>query len=157
MQERYRPLVETLSATAAHELRRWFYLKRDGSLHDAAEMAGLCQADLVLRLLEAGELQAAEHLIGRKITRGRPAQYRGLPPPKLGPDDRRVLVLSRPSEFEGAKRQLNTAIYVRMAALLKHGQPLRRAIARGVRRKDVTLAVKRGYCVLEELPESRRH
>jgi len=137
MQERYRPLVETLSATAAHELRRWFYLKRDGSLHDAAEMAGLCQADLVLRLLEAGELEAAEHLIGRKITRGRPAQYRGLPPPKLGPDDRRVLV--------------------RMAALLKHGQPLRRAIARGVRRKDVTLAVKRGYCVLEELPESRRH
>jgi hypothetical protein len=88
--------------------------------------------------------------VGRKIKRGRPASYRGLPKPKLGPDDRLVRVLSRPSQFEGAKRQLNTAIYVRMGLLLKDGQPLRRALARGVRRKDVSLAVKRGYCALEE-------
>lgn len=155
MQERYRNLVESLDESADAELRRWFYLRREGSLHDAADDAGLCQADLVLRLLEAQHLSSAEHLVGRRIKRAPPLKLRGAPPPRLGPDDRRVRVLCRPSEFEGAKRQLNTAIYVRMDLLLKEGQPLRRALARGVRRRDVSLALKRGYMALEELPSRR--
>jgi hypothetical protein len=157
MQEKYRRVVESLSTVPDMALRRWFYLRREGSLHDAADDAGLCQADLVLLLLERGHLSAAEHLVGRRIRRAPPLRIRGAPPPRLGPDDRRVHVLCRPSAFEGAKRQLNTTIYVRMDLLLKEGQPLRRALARGVRRRDVTLAVKRGYMTLEELPESRRN
>lgn len=150
MQERYRRQVDSLSSVPDEALRRHFYLKRRGSLFDAAALAGLCQADLVLRLLQAGHLSAAEHLVGRSIKRAAPIKRRGAPPPKLGPDDRRVRVLSRPSEFEGAKRQLRTAIYVRLDLLLKDGQPLRRALDRGVRRKDVQVALKRGYIQLEE-------
>lgn len=145
MQERYRSRVESLSSTPDEALRRWFYLRRRGSLFDAAAAAGLCQADLVLLLLQQGHLSAAEHLVGRRIKRGKPIKRRGAPPPRLGPDDRRVRVLCRPSEFEGAKRQLKTAIYVRLDMLLKDGQPLRRALARGVRRKDVQVAIRRGY------------
>lgn len=152
MQDRYRRVVESLTSIPDEALRRWFFLKRRGSLFDAAVERGLCQADLVLRLLEAGHLSAAEHLVGRKITRGAPIKRRGAPPPRLGPDDRRVRVLRRPANGEdGRKRELNTAIYVRLNLLLKEGQPLRRALDRGVRRKDVSLAVKRGYMRLEEL------
>lgn len=145
MQERYRRQVESLSKVSDEALRRWFYLKRRGSLFDAAALAGLCQADLVLLLLQKNMVEAAEHLVGRRIKRARKLKRRGAPPPRLGPDDRRVRVLCRPSEFEGAKRQLRTAIYVRLDLLLKDGQPLRRALARGVRRKDVQVALKRGY------------
>jgi hypothetical protein len=151
MQERYRRVVESLSCVADDELRRWFYLRSTGSLFDAAGERGLCQADLVLRLLEAGELESAEHLVGRRIKRARPVKPRGAPPPKMGPDDRRVRVLRRPANGEdGRKRELGTAIYVRLGLLLREGQPLRRALERGVRRKDVSLAVRRGYIELEE-------
>lgn len=151
MQERYRRQVESLSVVPDVALRRWFYLRRRGSLFDAAGEAGLCQADLVLVLLQRGHLSAAEHLVGRSIKRAPPIKLRGAPPPKLGPDDRRVRVLRRPTQGEdGRKRELNTAIYVRLDLLLKDGQPLRRALDRGVSRKDVQVALKRGYMQLEE-------
>jgi hypothetical protein len=151
LQERYRERVESLRPEHQLALRRWFYLPRGGSLFDAAALGGLCQADLVLCLLHLGHVTSAEHLVGRRVRRGDPAQHRGLPPPRLGPDDRRVQVLRRPTAGEdGRKRQLATAIYVRMDLLLRDGQPLRAALARGVRRKDVRLALDRGYMTLVE-------
>lgn len=153
MQERYRRVVESLSSVPEEALRRWFYLRRRGSLFDASDAAGLCQADLVLLLLQKGHLGAAEHLVGRRIKRAKPIRRRGAPPPRLGPDDRRVKVLRRPTQGEdGRKRELRTAIYVRLDLLLKDGQPLRRALERGVRRKDVKLAIQRKYMQLEDNP-----
>lgn len=133
-------------------LRRGMLAGRPGALHRACVRAGLCQADVVLALLRLEILNVAEEIVGRPITRCPPALlpgYRAAGPARRLPDERRVTEVRKPeSEERGRRRLLACEMYERIGRA-RVGMTISALMARGVTRKDLRIAVRRGYVSVE--------
>ena len=124
------------------------------SLHRSCVAARLCQADLVLSCLRLGLVRCAEALVGRPIVHCPPslALARVQRPAGRGRrrgDDRLVIGTREPMCVErGRRRLLSTELYDRIARA-KVGMSVRMLISRGVTRRDIRIATKRGYIKVE--------
>jgi hypothetical protein len=168
MQENYRRFLARVDRRLRAEMTRYFVecgmVPGDvpgDNLFDVMSRAGLCQADVVLCLLRINSraaLRLAERLVGRCITHCPPclALFRGplRAPPRRSvvstPDDRRVAAVSAPVSVDqrGRRRLLGSPMYARMAQV-RPGMTLAQAVSRGLTRRDIRIAVKRGYFVME--------
>jgi len=103
------------------------------------------QATVVLALLRAARLPAAEHLVGKPITRV--PTLRSLSPPLRSPDDstldRRTITRVEPNP-----RLPTTPAWSRYR-LFRVGRTLGEFLLRGGRRGDVRLALRRGWISVE--------
>lgn len=133
-------------------LRRGMLAGRPGALHRACVRAGLCQADVVLALLRLEILGVAEEIVGRPITRCPPALalgYKAVGPSRRLPDERRVTEVRKPeSEERGRRRLLSCDMYERIGRA-RVGMTVAALVARGVTRKDLRIALRRGYLSVE--------
>lgn len=158
--EKYRRVVDQIDGETAAEA--WRALR--DPLPEAAAMFGLfdalwsgghSQADLVLTLLRMSTRparRAVESLIGHRIVVCPPALARAPAPvnpdrPRLR-DDRRVTEVYA-FETPGRRRLTSTPIYQRLA-LIRAGLSLTELYSRGLRQKDVRIALRRGWIRLEE-------
>jgi hypothetical protein len=168
MQENYRRFLARVDRRLRAEMTRYFVecgmVPGDvpgDDLFDVVRRAGLCQADVVLCLLRINSraaLRLAERLVGRCITHCPPclALFRGplrVAPRRCAasPDDRRVVATSAPAAVDkrGRRRLLGSPMYARMARV-RPGMTLSQVVSRGLTRRDIRIAVKRGYFVMEE-------
>lgn len=128
-------------------------------LHRAMVLSRLCQADVVLCLLRlntARSLRAAELVVGRPITRcpsglrlRREAERRLRLSVEADERLEHVVSVTQPSAREsGARRFLGAALYARLS-VVRAGMTVSQMLARGVRRRDILLATRRGYLLLE--------
>lgn len=156
MLERHRETVESADVVTVVRVSRYFGLRRapGGSLHDALNQRGLSQADLVLCLLRLNApaaLRLAERLVGRPITRCPSSLLLGW----------RWLRAERRNRRAGDDR-LVTIVYVpdpelvlpggglaRRLSEVRAGMSVAQLVARGLRRRDIRLAVRRGVFELE--------
>lgn len=167
MNERYRRAISRSEPRLKMQIMRYFFEQgiaprtaSHDTFFDWVADTGLCQADLVLCLLRMNSrpsLQLVERLIGRRIThcppclvlfRGPSAVPRRMVPST--PDDRRVLSVVEPSarDHRGRRRLLARPMYSRLAEV-KPGMTLAQALGRGLTRRDIRIALKRGYFVVE--------
>lgn len=158
MLERYEETLRRVSLKLETEMTRYFVerglLPGDAgcdSFYDALEGARLMQADVVLcalRLNTAQSLRLAERLVGRPITHCPPMLMRWTTPTRHGRregDDRRVTRVQRPEARQrGRRRLLACAMYDRLARV-RVGMDVHTLLARGLRRRDILIAVRRGY------------
>jgi hypothetical protein len=130
----------------------WNYSFLSACLH-----ARLCQADVVLCLLRIGTanaIQTVEALVGRPITHCPPALALRRARIKVRVevregDERLIVKIRKPSLFEkGKRRLLNCAVYARLA-LVRVGMSINQIISRGVKRRDLKIALRRGYLSIE--------
>jgi hypothetical protein len=113
------------------------------------------QADIVLAALRVNtpaSLRLAEALVGKKIVRCPPClrgAKRRPPAARLEGDDRLVVRVREPQSTErtGKRRLLGSPLYERIARA-RVGMSVGSLLGRGLRRKDVRIAVKRGYVEL---------
>jgi hypothetical protein len=161
MLERYRDTLTRVRSDLRADMLR--YLVERGlvpgdvpgdSFYDVLERARLCQADAVLcclRLNTDRSLRLAERLVGKPILRCPPMLMRWQTPvraTRLGGDDRIVTRVRRPQAKErGRRRLLGAAMYDRLARA-RVGMSVTCLLGRGLRRKDLRIATKRGYLEL---------
>lgn len=111
-------------------------------LPDAARLAGADQADVVLALLQIGELRLVSSLVGRPVRLCPPAVPPRVPLPvpsrALGPDDRVVARVDR------NPRLPTTPAYQRYRAL-RPGLTVRQVLTRGATRRDLRELVRSGH------------
>lgn len=162
MLERYARAIRRMDDETELGLRRYMaergVLLYEEDLLLACEQARLCQADVVLCLLRLNtrrSLRAAELLVGRPITHCPPMLALRWQPPRLAAerqrsgDERRVVRVRKPKARERGRRRLLTCGMYERIALVTVGMTIRHAVLRGVRRRDLRVAVRRGYLVLE--------
>lgn len=154
-------------ARAVNELPldvRWYLLFYFGSRRErqageteflpsvALAERGVGQADCVLALLRAHDRtrdvrywRAAEHVIGRRVTKWR-ALWRPYVPvvvlDEVRPDNRKI-VLTSPAN----PRKRKTRAHYRHA-IMRDGMTVQQFVARGGQRRDVRLAVQNGWIQL---------
>ena len=160
MLERYRETLARARGRLRVEIVR--YMVEQGlvegdvpgsSFYDVLEGAGLMQADVVLAALRINthsSLRLAEALVGKRILRCPPCLrgYKQAARAKREGDDRVVTRVRRPSAKErGRRRLLGSPLYDRIARA-KVGMSVSHLIGRGLRRRDVRIAVRRGYVEL---------
>lgn len=121
---------------------------RVSALHAACVRARLCQADVVLALLRLDLLDVVERLC--HITHCPSLLARARSPrtvitgPRRG-DDRIVSRVRQPQEQErGRRRLLGCRMYQRLAQA-RPGMTVETLLARGITRKDLRIALRRGY------------
>lgn len=162
MQERYRETL--LRARKGLQSEMLVYFVERGlvggdvpgySFYDVLERAGLCQADAVLcclRLNTDRSLGLAEKLVGKRITRC-PSALRGWhwkphDTQKKEGDERTVTTVRRPEAREkGRRRLLRSPLYDRLSRA-RVGMSVSALVARGLRRRDLRIALRRGYLEL---------
>ena len=153
MLERHREHLARLDVVTVVQTRTYFHLNRHLDLFDTLRKCGYCQADLVLCLLRLNtrnSLAVAELLVGRPITRCPSSLYfrrSPLPPaarPRRG-DDRLV---TRLSSERSSSCVLSAGLYDRLS-VARVGMSVLQLVSRGVRRRDLLIATRRGYLQLE--------
>ena len=132
------------------------------SFVDVLRRAGLNQADVVLCLLRLDTRQSlalASRLVGRPVTYCPPMLAMARGPRPVGrradlKDDRVVLNVVPPSvkDSRSSRRLLSAPIYERLSAI-KVGMRVSQLYARGVRQKDIRIALRRGYVTLSEVTQ----
>lgn len=158
MLEKYEKILRGITGRLEIEMLRYFVerglLPGDAgfsSLRDALLASRLMQADVVLcalRLNTSASLRLAERLVGRPITRCPPMLMRWTSPVKHSRregDDRRVTRVRRPEAAEkGRRRLLGCSLYDRISRA-RVGMDVHTLLARGLRRRDIRIALRRGY------------
>lgn len=158
MLKRYEKILRGIKGRLEIEMLRYFVerglLPGDAGcsrLCDALLASRLMQADVVLcalRLNTSASLRLAEHLVGRPITRCPSMLMRWTTPIKHSRregDDRRVTHVRRPEAVQrGRRRLLRCSLYDRIARA-RVGMDVHTLLARGLRRRDIRIALKRGY------------
>lgn len=120
--------------------------RREVRLSGILEARGYEQGEIVLMLLKIDGREAralVESLVGRRITVA--AMRRVEPPPQRAerePDDRRVLRVIRNTRLPA------TRAYSRMS-LARAGMTVRQLLSRGVTRRDLRIARRRGELEME--------
>lgn len=124
------------------------------SFYEVLVQARLMQADLVLcalRLNTDQSLRLAEKLVGKRITRCPPCLRSGRSPSigatKPSGDDRIVTAVSDPRIVSKRRILPRSPMYDRIARA-RVGMSVASLIGRGLRRRDLRIATKRGYIVL---------
>lgn len=124
------------------------------TFYDVLEEAGLCQADVVLcalRVNSASSLRLAESLVGKKILRCPPCLGRWRDPRRLRKqgDDRTVTVVRQPRRDEriGVRRLYSADLYERIGRA-RVGMSVRSLLGRGLKRRDIRIALHRQYMEL---------
>ena len=160
MLERYRATLTRAGGHLRVDLTR--YMVENGlvqgdvpgsSFYDVLERANLMQADVVLAALRINtdaSLRLAERLVGKRITRCPPCLRGGRRPTAAKPtgDDRIVVKVRRPSAKErGRRRLLGSPLYDRLARV-RVGMSVSQLVGRGLRRRDMRIALRRGYVEL---------
>jgi len=158
MLERYRHVISRVRPGLQIEMLRYFVERGlvpgdapGHSFYDVLRRARLMQADVVLcalRINSTSSLALAERLVGKRIHVCPPMLIRWTSPVKASRregDDRVVTHVRRPRPTEqGRTRLLSASMYDRMARAQK-GMTVSTLLARGLRRRDIRIAVKRGY------------
>ena len=157
MLERYRDAAASVRGDLRAYVLDYFRISRRSrrSLFDLCRDAGLCQADVVLALVRARSAEAdtaIERLVGRPIQR-LPPQRRGYSRPlvrgRTG-DDRLVLAFRIGDKTLGGGAILpGSPMYDRLS-VIRPGLSLLGLLARGVTRRDVRIATRRGWLVMEK-------
>lgn len=149
MLERYRDAVERIDERTALSVMEYMGTrnKLGLSLFVLCVNRGWSQADLVLTLLRintASSLRAVSRLIGRPITYCPPALSRRLPPSSLlrEGDMRRV------RRVRGNPRLPGTDAHRRFSEM-RPGRTITQLLVRGVTRRDIREALRRGWMRLE--------
>lgn len=161
MLERYREVLNSVRRPLRSEIVR--YMVEQGlvpghapgrGFYDALERAGVAQADLVLcalRLNTDASLRLAERLMGKPILRCPPMLMRWTSPVKATVrqgDDRRVIAVSKPRARDGGRRRILCADLYSRIGRARVGMTVSGLIGRGLRRRDIRIALKRGYLEL---------
>jgi hypothetical protein len=162
MQERYRGVLCRVRKNLQREMLTYFVERGlvEGdvpgeSFWDTLEIAGLCQADAVLcclRLNTDSSLRLAEKLIGKRITRCPPAlsgwRWRPHETQRREGDERIVRSVRQPQAREmGRRRLLSSPLYDRLSRA-RPGMSVAALVSRGLRRRDLRIALRRGYLEL---------
>jgi hypothetical protein len=157
MLEKYRDAAASVRGPLRGYILDYFCLSRRSrrSLFDLCREAGLGQADLVISLVRAHSAEAdaaIERLIGRPILR-LPPQRRDYRRPKIVSrtgDDRLVTAFSiGATTLRGGAILPGSPMYDRLA-VIRPGMSLLGLVARGVSRRDIRIAVRRGWLEIEE-------
>ena len=158
MLEKYEKILRRITGKLEMEMTRYFVerglLPGDTgcvSLSDSLLASRLMQADVVLcalRLNTSASLRLAERLVGRPITHCPPMLIRWTTPTKHSRregDDRRVTHVRRPEAVQrGRRRLLKCCMYDRISRA-REGMDVHTLLARGLSRRDIRIALKRGY------------
>ena len=127
------------------------------SFFDTLQRARLCQADLVLCLLRLNTPRALRHaakLVGRPITHCPPClRQLGRRPRAVAaqlPDDRVVIRVRPPAPVERGKRRLLCSPMYDRLAKARVGATVAQLVARGITRRDLRIATRRGYLEIGE-------
>lgn len=161
MLERYRSAISAVRPDL--RLRMISYFVERGLLpgnvpgdgfYDCLERAKLCQADVVLcslRLNTTASLRLAERLVGKRIVHCPPCLGGYLKPRKRKATggDRWVTRVREPEPRtrSGRRALLSAPMYARIARA-RVGMTLANLMGRGIRRKDLRVALRRGYLEL---------
>lgn len=160
MLERYRSMIDAVDMSTADHALEMLGLLRLGStsLYDALEEYAFSQADLVLCLLRLNtraSLRHASKIVGRPIVMCPPllALARG-PLPKAKArrfgDDRLVKTVKPiPAKTRRGHATLENSDMRRRMLIPRVGLSVRQLVARGMTRRDLRLAQRRGHLVLE--------
>lgn len=138
----YGRVVDDMSRTTRKMISRYFgFPTTPRRLWQSLRDAEFCQADVVLALLRMNLLRDAEALVGRPITHCPPALRSGSRTPVLrAPDPVIAIVYANP-------RAPGTEAHERYHHF-RVGRTVAQARARGARRRDVRMALRRGWIVL---------
>ena len=150
---RYAQAVGSLEDGVMELLAQRFGLSDGEPLFEGLQARGVFQADLVMVLLSAGTpaaRSAAEVLVGRPVTVGRPAlsgpsvleELEGLAAPP-GPDDRVIVAVVR-------NPRLPTTPSFQRFRQFRVGRTVSQLLARGVTRRDLREALQHGWVTLGE-------
>lgn len=123
------------------------------NFYDCLERARLCQADVVLcalRINTSASLRLAEVLIGKRIVHCPPALGRYSPPAPRQPtgDDRWVTRVRQPDARQWGRRRLLCCPMYDRVARARVGMSVSHLLSRGLRRRDIRIALRRGYLEL---------
>lgn len=161
MLEKWRGVIVRVDATLRRDITRYMVerglMRGDvpgDSFYDCLERARLMQADVVLaalRLNSRRSLRLAERLVGRPITVCPPmlamCKIPRMPKSQRRVGDERLVLRTRKpkrSDARSKRRLLDSPVYQRIA-LIQEGMSVGACLARGVRRKDFRIAIRRGY------------